>query len=449
MNHTGGHRAFPQLAKLLISAGADVQPSNYPSRDGVPDTTNQNWLVCADPTPERLKMLQMLFDAGASPHCPGLFYSCHRPGDKSVGVDLPIHLAIRSWNTEAVRLLINAGACVDSVSAAGLRPLLIATMAGCEKSVKMLIESKASIKLADEGNKLLCYASQFGNANIIKQLLDAGVDARTSRGVACEEMCSFSHSLLYQDGEALTAILDNISSSGGAVPPTIPFTTPTPKPCVGVTTHELSWLHTVCSAKNGGAGLVEALLSHPSTAEQARKQLNAPACATGSAAMEGRTPLMLACSKGHGALVLELLAAGADANIRDPIGTYPLRALQAASKKKRNAAAERKSALDRALKALKAATTAGPNGHGPAPDSASDGESETALSRYRAHALHKGYVPAGSALLGPRHPTLDPPMSRDSPEMPSEIADALRQFYSVGGAGHLGGGGDPGECSIV
>ncbi len=110
------------------------------------------------------------------------------------------------------------------------------------------------------------------------------------------------------------------------------------------------------------AGAVALVLQHASTRGVALAEL----------AGLGHLLLCRAARKGHGAGVLELLAAGADARGRDLKGVLALAHLRAAEGKRRNEGKDRGKEYQRAVAALTAATgTAEGGGTG---GSGSDGE---------------------------------------------------------------------------
>lgn len=395
----------PRLFELLVEAGADVEPILYrdtyaPYSDGRADTNYVIRLSESDDS-DSLRMLQCALNAGADPHATGLF--SHRYGFDS---DQPLHYATICDNVAAMKLLIEAGACVDALTVGGLRPVLHAAVLARATAVQLLLAAKASLKLANEHHKLMCYASRFSNAAILKLLLDAGADP-LDHAADCDEKAgsALGHVVMYQDGDALKVVLDAIGRhfgddkdaavmyvSGRHLPKT------TFPPSAGL-------LHGACWNKTGRKGLVAVLFSHPLTASTSRTQVNVPVDWCGEAR---RTPLFLACRRSHGDLVLELLAAGADANIRDARGTAPLRALKATASKPRNQTPERKASLQAAIAAFVAATTAAASDHlGPVPSDNGDSDGEAASGSTRFMLQHHLYSP-GSSCIDPATGMLAP-----------------------------------------
>ncbi len=78
-------------------------------------------------------------------------------------------------NIEAVRLLIERGACVNAKDSYGITPLHCATCKGQIDIVRLLIERGACVNAKNvHGTRPLHYAAMYGYTNIVRLLIENG-----------------------------------------------------------------------------------------------------------------------------------------------------------------------------------------------------------------------------------------------------------------------------------
>src|SRR5206468_2932688 len=84
----------------------------------------------------------------------------------------PLRYASRSDNSAVVRFLLEAGASPESI---GWSPLMTAAVWGDVARLKAALKGKANLEAKDaEGRTALILAARFGNVDVVKALLDAG-----------------------------------------------------------------------------------------------------------------------------------------------------------------------------------------------------------------------------------------------------------------------------------
>ncbi len=88
--------------------------------------------------------------------------------------DTALILAVKNGNTEIVKQLITASANVNKVNGRGFSPLQIAVTHGYTAIVKLLLLNKADVNVVNTlGNSALHIASSKGYTNLVKQLISA------------------------------------------------------------------------------------------------------------------------------------------------------------------------------------------------------------------------------------------------------------------------------------
>lgn len=248
-------------------------------------------------------------------------------------------LACKFGNVAAVRALLAAGACPDTPSNGGdVRPLILAFYSVQAAAVHALLESGASLDLVAGADTSLMYlaAVHFSEPSVVRALLARGLSAR-ERPPGTQRLQPVCYAIMHGGADMVTTLLD-----AGAAPDALAGAVFSPggEPVLP--------LHLACSCDWGGRGTVTALLTHASTAAAAAAELNA----TDSG---GATPLLHAARKGHGALVSELLRAGADPTY---CGALVLRLMRRSGSKPRNKGHDRSVEHATALSALERAATA-------------------------------------------------------------------------------------------
>lgn len=122
---------------------------------------------------------------------------------KDVEVDCPnssavtaLFLAAKEGHDECLRLLLEAGACVNGIGVVedALSPLWVATYAGHKNCVERLVEAGANLNTRFPETPLYI-AAREGRADCLKILIEAGscVNVRNNRGqnplhIACSEV---------------------------------------------------------------------------------------------------------------------------------------------------------------------------------------------------------------------------------------------------------------------
>lgn len=111
-------------------------------------------------------IVQRLLEFGLSPNVPVKDYS-------------PLEMAARNGDTETARILIEAGAEVESLGVWRMTPLQSAAMSGSEALVRLLLRHKASVNPRHcnvHSKSPLQWAVRGGNERIVRLLLARGAD---------------------------------------------------------------------------------------------------------------------------------------------------------------------------------------------------------------------------------------------------------------------------------
>ncbi len=239
---------YPKITKLLIEAGADVNAKSNFRKKITDEERSEN----------KYKTLYAL-----------------------EVIETPLQRAVRNGSLEDVKLLIAAGADVNSNSSLKKiynrktdsednieeieTPLQRAARNGSLDVVKLLIAAYADVNAKDNnGATAIMLATQNGNADIVKELIAAGADVNAK---------------------------SNAKADGGAT--TI----------IGITA-------IMIAAKNVNADVVNQLIA-------AGADVNAKTD-------DGTTPIMIAALNGNADVVNQLIAAGADVNAKTYNGTTPI-----------------------------------------------------------------------------------------------------------------------------
>lgn len=397
----GGRRCIDMLVAGLI--GVDKLPS--PADAGIVGS-------------RFIQALTAFFHAGADFSTPHMYLTnCFYEGRRSISavqdlcnlqvqavVALPpsAHAAHMEARLNALQLFLNAGADPSYVStyenapSFWMPPLISAIRANQLRAVELLLAAGAHpavrVPFAAK-HSALDYAIEEPRASvdIVRALLDAG--ATLAADVLCKTFVD--HAARDAERPEKVALLlslgadPNTLGASGALPLVSAIMAGSPAivrmlldagtpaaaafPCPTV---QLPMLHAAASGDAAQPGLVTLLFEHPSTAALARAQLT-------TRARYGRpscTPLSLACYKGHGAAVLELLAAGAAPDAPDSRGVLPLAALRGAKGKGRNQGAVRRAAFKAAVRELTARTSAAALAATPGQPSSRDYESDGELN---------------------------------------------------------------------
>jgi len=188
----------------------------------------------------------------------------------------PLSWAAEKGHEAVVRILLNAGATIDTEDTDGRTPLLWAAESGHEAVVRILLDAGATVDTKDiYGQMPLSWAAENGHEAVVRILLDAGatVDTKDTYGGRMP--------LSWAAGNGHEAVVRILLDAGATVDTKNTYAR-TP----------LSW-----AAENGHEAVVRILLDAGATVDTKNTY--------------GQTPLLWAAENGHEAVVRMLLDAGA------------------------------------------------------------------------------------------------------------------------------------------
>ena len=404
----GGERVLPLLLLLLRAGACPDAASHYP---GVGPCI----MSCIRSSPARLGLLAALLEHGASVAVWPLLYTTAPAPSPSSQVhlnmsplaylcSLRVSEAQQADRASAVRMLLEAGMCASSAAQPGSlhdqpTPLMRACSSRAPVEVVRLLlahgahpdSPSVSCVLKDSPLNLLLDMGSGGAPGTAMALISAGA------ALGPELLAQLGQAVRFCSSGVVEALLragadvhSTASVATAAGPQGVPSPTALRPLQLGILRGDRAVLQCLLSAGAGceargapalepgslerlvranalEAGAVALLLAHPDTQRSALAQL-----ADISTCKQQRSLLHWAARKGHGAGVLELLAAGVSATAGDARGVLPLAELLGAGGKARNRAAPRREEYKKAVAALRvAASTAG----GSTPlDPDSDGE---------------------------------------------------------------------------
>jgi len=155
------YMAHATVVERLIDAGANVNTADADSRTALAVAA----LGPVESAESRAKVVSLLVDAGAEVD--------HRDRDMMT----PLLVAAYEGHCDVCELLLDAGADVDATDSAGRTTLQAAVISAASPVVALLLFWGAAIDVIDaEGRTVLGVASQMGDARIVRQLLDRGLD---------------------------------------------------------------------------------------------------------------------------------------------------------------------------------------------------------------------------------------------------------------------------------
>lgn len=154
--HWAAYRDDLELAKLLVSAGANAKATNR-------YTVTPLSLACQN---GNTALVELLLKAGADPNTT-------LPGDETV-----LMTAARTGNVGPVQALLARGAQVNAKERRGQTALMWAAADGHAEVVEALIASGADFRapLSDSGFTPLLFAVREGRTEVVRALLRAGAD---------------------------------------------------------------------------------------------------------------------------------------------------------------------------------------------------------------------------------------------------------------------------------
>jgi len=159
------------LTTLSVSSAQQVK------RQGAPDKKPEQRLSTVEeayPSPltqaivnQQIPLIYFLLSKGADPN----------GEDKTPQSGIPILVAASVGDVEILRVLLNAGARINSKDDSGLTALMITTLRGDTKTVAYLLQKGASVNAqSDKGATALMTAARDEQVEIIKLLLKAKAD---------------------------------------------------------------------------------------------------------------------------------------------------------------------------------------------------------------------------------------------------------------------------------
>lgn len=136
-----------KVVDYLLNKGADIQAVNKMGMSALHYAVNG----------EHLEVVKRLIEKGADVNIQSMMGS-------------PLHRAVFNGNTEMIRLLLGAGADVDSVMASsGWTPMHIAALSGWYEAAKLLVDNGSGLNIVDKrGATALYYAVMTGNRDAEK-----------------------------------------------------------------------------------------------------------------------------------------------------------------------------------------------------------------------------------------------------------------------------------------
>ncbi len=241
-----------------------------------------------------------------------------------------LHQAATGGNVEAIRAALDAGADINAPlidrggAKAGMTPLMLACFSGSEDAVSVLLEAGAKTEArSTDGRTALIYAAGWGGVDKVRRLIDAGatLDARATDG-----MTALMFAAVRGDVESVRALV----AAGARVD------------------ERNRWRQTALmgAARNGSIEKVQELINAGAAVDMSDQfgdtalSIAAASSDAGAPVLEllleagaqvdkpdndGVTPLMKAAEAGHEPKVRVLLAAGADATLKDTANGWTAR----------------------------------------------------------------------------------------------------------------------------
>ena len=268
--------------KAFLKDGADVNASQG---DGM---TALHWAALNGDA----EMASMLVVAGANVSA-----------RTRIGGYTPLHLAAQIGHANVIAPLVAAGAVVSAATTTGATPLMHAAHSGNTDAVRILIENGAdpNVKELANGQTALMFAAASDRVEVVKLLIARGADLKATSRV--EDLSALTMSAeVDQNGVPVQA---QAAQRGDVPGVTRPFNY---NELIGK--HGgLSALH--FAARQGAMATAEALLAAGADVNQ-------------RGAGDRSTPLLMATINGHFDLASYLLDKGADPNLVNEGGMFPL-----------------------------------------------------------------------------------------------------------------------------
>ncbi len=254
------------MVRTLIGQGADV---NVPQGDGM---TAMHWAAFHDD----LELARALVSARADVD----------RGTRVGGLQ-PLWMASTNGSADMIRLLVDAGANVNTPNGTGATPLMAAAMSGSVDAVAQLLDEGAFANAREtaNGQTPLMFAAWEDRADVIRLLVERGAHVGLTSWVV-----SMTEQQYDTDGNRL---------------PTRRPRAPGGNSVMGGMTALLF------ASREGHLAAVEALVEGGANPDQV-------------AGSEGSSPMVIAIANGHYTVAKYLLDAGADPNVANVDGLAPL-----------------------------------------------------------------------------------------------------------------------------
>jgi len=205
-----------------------------------------------------------------------------------------LHWVAHLNDFETAKLLVGAGASVDTANRYGVTPLMSAATNGNIAMIKLLLEAGADPNAAlPEGETVLMTAARTGRAEAVKALLDRGA------AVNAQESWRQQTALMWAAAEGHLDTVDTLIQAGAEV---------------GLRS-KAGFTAFLFAARQGHRGVISALLDAGANVNQSlparpsRRRRNPP-----PAHLRGPSALVLAVTNAHYELAAVLLDKGADPN---------------------------------------------------------------------------------------------------------------------------------------